>query len=421
MRQGLRIGICGSAGVGKTTLVNALARALNLPTLREEMRDFLVRTRVDLTALAPAEVETILSQLWQERAAKERNTPAFVADNSPLDFAAYASFYACGSDAWINDALAHVACYDLLVVLPSGVLPYVRDGVRPDDPRSQLYFQALLEELVQGHILARKLYFMPPSVVQIEDRVDWLRSRLEMLDAGPAASPLMARRVLVARARPGQSQIANRLRGLGAEVLESPTIEELPLEDCTALDASLADLSRYDAVLLSCVPGARALGARLSGRGGLGAISQVICIGPQVREAVYRCGGTASTTLPGSCADALGQHAELITDKRLLLITSNGGRPQLARELLSLGALVHSVAAYRVRVCVKDRYAAKADFDLVILPSSTAVRNLYSQPLDEGLTRIPAIAIGPHTQAAAQQAGAVCITCTPRDDIDSVV
>lgn len=180
-----RIGICGSASVGKTTLVNALAETLRLPTLREEMRDYLVRTGTNLTSLPSAEIEVILLQLWQERQGKERLTPAFVADNSPLDFAVYARFYGCSSDRLLEAGLANLDRYNAIVVLPWGMLPYEQDGIRPANSQGQLHHQSLLEDLLRTHVPASKLHFLPSPILQLEARVQWAASKLQSVETLP--------------------------------------------------------------------------------------------------------------------------------------------------------------------------------------------------------------------------------------------
>jgi uroporphyrinogen III methyltransferase / synthase len=677
----LRIGICGSASVGKTTLAHALARDLRLPCLSEEMRDYLEDSGSDLTSLPALQVEAILLQLWEKRKLKERTTDAFVADNCPIDFAAYALYYGClsdrGSEPLLTAAVRNLDRYDGVVLLPWGALSYEQDGVRPSNPHLQLRYHFLLEGLLRRYVPSHKLHVLPSTLVRLDDRRRWVAARLaptspelrtstrstkpgsgmmylvgagpgdpklltlraaellqqadvvaydllvspellaqipprvellpvgrrrgmgtvgyrlhpdamarakegkvvvrlkcgdpllfgrggeeaeELREAGipfeivpgisaafgaaayagfplthrgqasevlfttghevrmdasvgldlqptslekshrttvlymaahrlrenlerlqregyapttPAAlvssattrrqevavgtvatlgqrvpsfpqdvpailivgkvvslrkniqwfqtDQLRHRRILVARARQGQSRMASSLRLLGAEVVESPSVFVLPVLDPTPLDASLARLSSYDTVVLSCAPGVHAVAERLSEQGGLSVVPQTICIGEQAVEAMRIHGATPRATIPGSCAGALAQQSQLFSGKRLLLITSTEGRAQLERELAQLHAHVDSVAAYRVTHQFDEDLAANGSFDLIVLPSSSAARLLLTHASAADLRHLPAVAIGPHTKALAQQCGATRVTCAPHDDIDAVI
>lgn len=188
----LRIGICGSASVGKTSLANALAAELKLPCLREEMRDYLESTGVNLAELPSAETAAVLEQLWKEREQKELRTRSFVADNCPLDFAAYALYYGClnseNSTIFLSKTLEFAAKYDAVFVLPWGVLPYAEDGVRPANQHLQLRYQFILEGLLRKHVDPKKLHFFPENIVHLDKRCQWVCSlvgdkRLEPLQA----------------------------------------------------------------------------------------------------------------------------------------------------------------------------------------------------------------------------------------------
>src|SRR5712671_8073097 len=75
--------------------------------------------------------------------------------------------------------------------------------------------------------------------------------------------PLSGWRVLTTRASRQSGGLAEPLREMGAEVVEIPTIEIKPPASYKALDAALANISKYDWLILTSVNGVEALFARL--------------------------------------------------------------------------------------------------------------------------------------------------------------
>jgi len=184
-RKPLRIGLSGAPGVGKTTLAHALGEVLGIPVLGEEMRAHLERTGQPLAGLATGDAAQILHQLWRERAAREDATPSFVADNSCLDFAAYGVFYDCLAEpapgdpeepVLLREPRAHLATYDAIIVLPCGVLPYMRDGVRPASRSAQLRHHLIIDGMLRRWADPRKVHHLPDACVALADRVAWVRA-----------------------------------------------------------------------------------------------------------------------------------------------------------------------------------------------------------------------------------------------------
>jgi len=195
---GLRIGLCGSAGVGKTSLASALSETLAIPYLHEEMREYLEQTRCPLAGLASEEIARILLEMWRSRAAKERSTPSFVADNTCLDFTAYALYYGCLGDptptsdalpALLREPLEHLTRYDAIFLLPWGVLPYVRDGVRSSDPYLQLRYHLIIEGLLRRYADPRQVHSLPESCTEPGARRAWVLSVLEKMKKRPRPNP----------------------------------------------------------------------------------------------------------------------------------------------------------------------------------------------------------------------------------------
>ncbi len=151
-----RIAITGSAGVGKTTLVQALAGRLDLPVVEEGMRRRL-EAGLDVHALGRDGLRTLLIELFDEMLADTRHAldhaGGFVSDRSAFDVGAFWLFYGFGCDRAATDALmarvnAAAALYDVIVVLPWGSVPLRDDRIRTANPWLQLHYQTVIEGLV---------------------------------------------------------------------------------------------------------------------------------------------------------------------------------------------------------------------------------------------------------------------------------
>ena len=69
------------------------------------------------------------------------------------------------------------------------------------------------------------------EVVRLREKLDWYE-RL----------PLFGKRIVVTRASEQADELASRLRALGADVIELPTIEIRPPADSAPLDRAIAEL-----------------------------------------------------------------------------------------------------------------------------------------------------------------------------------
>lgn len=193
----LRIGISGSASVGKTTLAKAISEALAVTLLPEEMRDYLERTQAPFARLPEDAATQALWHLWRTRAAKERETPSFVADNSCLDFAAYALYYGCLDEPTdeadlpplLREPVQHLSLYDGIFLLPWGVIPYIHDGVRSPSRFLQLRYHLIVDALLRRYADPRKVHFVPESCTSVEDRLAWV---ISILNAKSPAKSVVA-------------------------------------------------------------------------------------------------------------------------------------------------------------------------------------------------------------------------------------
>lgn len=241
------------------------------------------------------------------------------------------------------------------------------------------------------------------DVVALRKRIAWIEHR-----------PLFGRRLLVARARPGRSEIAARLRTLGAEVIEAPIVETAPIENIAPLLAALARLEKFHAVVFGCAGGVDSVHSA----GGVRQ-ARVVAVGDEAARALARHGIQPAVELQGACRDALGHQVSFLRGGSLLVITSQGGRPSLVADLAALGAQAETVAAYRYTSRMPR--LSLAPIDLVVLPSSSAARSVLSSELGPRLRHLPMVAIGPRTEESARNEGAEHVVRPQNDSIEGLV
>lgn len=241
------------------------------------------------------------------------------------------------------------------------------------------------------------------DVVALRERIAWFERHR-----------LAGRRLLVARARPGRSALAAKLRALGAEVLEIPEVEVVPLNGTSHIKTALAHIHEFRGIVFGCAAGVDAVipHAQLLDM-------PVIAVGEAAAQALSRHGITSTVAVRGACQDALGEHAALLQNGPFLLVTSENGRPNLRDELTRMGADVEVVSAYRYVHRMPS--APLPPIDLVILPSSSAARVVLSGNFGKALLGLPMAAMGPHTEDAARHCGAQSVVRAEEDSVASLV
>lgn len=180
----MKIAVSGSAGVGKTTLAKGLANALGIAYIPEEMRDYLLSVPKPIRYRPKTEIARILRTMWEKRIERESTLPAFVADNSSVDFIAYALYYGCQDRPMIRclliEAWERVRTYDVFFVLPFGAIPYVDDGIRPPIQSSQRRYQRILESLYKRCGQAVPAHYLPSHPRTPKDGLQWAMKRLQV-------------------------------------------------------------------------------------------------------------------------------------------------------------------------------------------------------------------------------------------------
>jgi len=183
----------------------------------------------------------------------------------------------------------------------------------------------------------------PPAVVIVGDVVN-LRHKLQWFEK----QPLFGKRILVTRAREQASELSHQLAELGAEPIEFPVIQFLPLENFTSFDAALAQ--KYGWVIFTSVNGVRFVWERLAALGRDArafAGARLGAIGPATAEELARHGWRADFVPREYIAEAIVEQIGDVTGQPILLPRADIAREALAQGLRERGAIVHEIAAYR--------------------------------------------------------------------------
>lgn len=218
-------------------------------------------------------------------------------------------------------------------------------------------------------------------VVLVVGEVTGLREALAWFDN----RPLFGKRVIVTRARSQASRLAAQLEDLGAEVLEFPTIEIVPVEDPRPLDEALKNIDKYDWLMFTSSNAVRGLAARMDA---LGIDSRSLAHlkfgvnGPSTARALGEIGikpdAIPNEYLASAMIDLLNERE--ITPRNVLFPRSSIGRETLANGLRDMGANVDEIVAYSTQSPANTgehiRAAYEQGVDYTTFTSSSTARNM---------------------------------------------
>jgi uroporphyrinogen III methyltransferase/synthase len=304
--------------------------------------------------------------------------------------------------------------------LESLVARILAGGRAPDTPAAAVMHATLPSQRVVEAPLAelparvREAGLAAPAVVVVGDVV-LLRREIAWFER----RPLFGRRVLVTRTEAQADEMRAALREAGAEAVLLPMLRLAPPEDWSEVDAALAGLDRYDALLVTSANAIRCLAERAAALGReLSALrGAVVCIGPKSAEAALR-EGLPVHTLPAERFDAEGMLEAILrhhppAGRRFLLPRSSAARETLPEGLREAGARVDAVCVYRTLPPQVDAAALResllrGELDALTFTSPSTARH-FAQLLDAAALaaarRCAVAAIGPLTAEALRVVG----------------
>ncbi|QQE11808.1 uroporphyrinogen-III C-methyltransferase [Planctomycetota bacterium] len=168
--------------------------------------------------------------------------------------------------------------------------------------------------------------------------------------------PLFGQRIVVTRTRQQASALSDKLRDLGADVLEAPTIEIQQPDDWNQVDQTIKEINHYDWLILTSVNGVEALKTRMT-KLGLDARQfanlKIAAIG-DATERVLKEQLCINADLVPTRYIAESLAGELIAEhdikgKKVLLLRADIARPALPKLLKEAGADVNEFVIYETK------------------------------------------------------------------------
>jgi uroporphyrinogen-III synthase len=248
--------------------------------------------------------------------------------------------------------------------------------------------------------------------------------------------PLAGKRIVVTRARSQASSLVAALTELGAEVIELPTIEIVPLESYEALDEALRNLARYQWLIVTSANTARVVSERLAALQldpaeccGL----RRVAIGSATARAMLEQGIAADIVPKQYVAESLiAELGDQVSGSRILLVRAAVARDVIADELRRRGAAVDVVDAYQTVIPDGAADRVRAMFsdpsrrpDAVTFTSSSTVKNFFALYQAAGFEGIPqavaSLSIGPITSETLRDFSWEPASEAKRHDVEGLV
>jgi uroporphyrinogen III methyltransferase/synthase len=256
--------------------------------------------------------------------------------------------------------------------------------------------------------------------VVLRDELNWFEQR-----------PLFGKRIVVTRATQQAPILSEKLRDVGADVIEMPATQIARL-DLSPLRAAIDHISEYNWLIFTSQNAVAIFWEQLLGRGkdsrALAGL-RIAAVGPATAGALLEHGITVDVIPQRFVAEGLLEMLRARDDvagSQVLYVTAEGARDLLPAGLREIGAAMSIIEAYR---SIPDGAGAETlaraiesgKVDLATFTSASSVRG-YIEAVGEDLAlKVPAASIGPQTSAALTEAGIEVKVEAEESTIDGLV
>jgi uroporphyrinogen III methyltransferase/synthase len=293
----------------------------------------------------------------------------------------------------------------------------VQRGTLPGQRAVQGTLATIATLAVEQQIKAPTIAIFGP-VAALHEKLAWLERR-----------PLHGVTIAVTRAREQASRLAERLRGLGADVVVAPVIRT------ETLPGPAPELDTYDLICFTSPRGVDALFERLHAAGldtrafPDRAQTRVAAIGPATARALRLRGIEVDVMPTKAVGEALAEALGNVAVTRALVVRAREARDVVPDALRERGAEVDVVPVYEtvVELLNEEQAAAVAGADYLTFTSASTVSNFLASVggsdawLVSGQSRPRVVSIGPVTSDALRSQGMPPDIEAEEHDIDGLI
>jgi len=276
-------------------------------------------------------------------------------------------------------------------------------GTHPKQRTVVATLESIAERAEKEKLTAPVIIVVGWSVV-LRDELKWFETR-----------PLFGKRIVVTRATQQASALTDKLRELGADVVEMPATQIARL-DLQPLRDAIHRLPTFTWLIFSSQNAVSIFWEQLLGEArdarALAGL-KIAAVGPATAGALLERGITVDVVPERFVAEGLLdvlRARDDVAQSKVLYVTAEGARDVLPRGLRELNAEVTVIEAYRSIPDGEgaDRLARQLesdDIDLVTFTSGSAVRGFVDAVGTDLAQKVAAASMGEQTSAALREAG----------------
>ncbi len=227
---------------------------------------------------------------------------------------------------------------------------------------------------------------------------------------------LNGKKVLITRPKAQTNGFVESLVRLGAQPVCFPVIQIVPIPNNDILDQALANLERYDWLVLTSANAVKVVWGQIAALNitALPKTLRIATIGPKTAVALERVGISPDFVPEEYVAEAILPGLGDLEGRWVLLPRADIARQTLPEAITQAGGIAHEIAVYRTVPPEPDAAGLQAlqiGVDVVTFTSSSTVRNFYKMTNSAGLDPLhlpgnPIYAcIGPITASTARDLG----------------